>query len=162
MRCCCTPSTDDGATPGAPAGDAAAFAAGFDILGGLTVNTPLVDLAAIGAVAMLRSIHVSSWAFAGFALADFGVTWALPAWTAQRNAVESFAYGAPNGAAIDNAGYQSPGVLGAAGYGAVGLAIVGTQVVLQTTGLAAPPGITTRWRVRGFLDVFDGAVRLIS
>lgn len=114
---------------------------------------------------MFRGVDMSSVVLAagGFAAADFGVTWSLGTCTAQRNATESFVYGAPSGGLFvpsQNAGYLVPATVAPAGYGAFTLAIVGTQVHVQTSAPVLP-GVMVSFAIRGNLYVFGGATRLI-
>ncbi len=144
---------------GGGAGDPSAWAADYDTVGALVVSTPLVDLAVVGSWAMFLGMQAASVVVAGFGVAEFGVNWELPAWVAVGNAVEVFPYGAPLATPVGNAGYQAPALVGAAGYGAVTYAVVGTTIVAQTTGIG---GFTVRWALRGRLYTFDGAVRLVA
>jgi hypothetical protein len=167
MRCCCGTDSDDGQPAGGGGGFAPFFQETFSQVGATLGTLPIADLPTPGDRIVLRGLVVSLIFTAGVPAGDIGqiaFSGDVQAQNATTDAqVVQFApqpWGPPPTAELQptSTGYQPPLAFASPGGVAIGVGIVGTQVVVVGLGIA---GFTIRFDVIGEIYLFGGATRLV-
>lgn len=168
MRCCCGTDSDDGVPSGGGGGFDALFQQTFTQVGATLGTLPIADLPAPGDRILIRGLVVSAIFTAGVPAGDIGqiayggIVQAQNATTdAQVVLFSSSVWGVTPVPVLQptSVGYQPPLAFASPGGIAVGVGVVGTQVVVVGLGIA---GFTTRFDVIGEIYLFGGAVRLVA
>ncbi len=160
--------TIGGNPPGGGGADPSAFSFDFQTVGAAVQTTTLATLVPNGSRVLLRSLTVSMIFAAGVPAGDIGELAYAGAVQAQRGTTDAQVvffgtqpWGPPPGTAPlqpTSVGYQPPLAFGSPGGILVALAVAGSNFNLAGTGIL---GFTIQWNVRGLIEVFAGAVRVI-
>lgn len=166
-HCCCPAPLDDGAPAGGGGAFAPFFQATFSQVGATLGTIPIADLPAPGDRILIRGLTLSAEFTAGVPAGDIGqiayagIVQAQNATTdAQVVLFSSSIWGLPPVPVLQptSVGYQPPLAFASPGGIAIGIGVVGTQVVVVGLGIG---GFTTRFDLIGELFLFGTATRLV-